>query len=77
MIYSLGSILIVQHPEEFFVSLYNYRVSSNLELEIVIARAAPAFHNLFHNLFMVMGMDVYLIYTVHKTVEKLTFQAFY
>ena len=41
-------------------------------LEIVITRAAPA----FHNLFMVMGC-VFDINTVHKTVEKLTFQAFY
>ena len=43
-----------------------------LKLEIVITRAAPA----FHNLFMVMGC-VFDINTVHKTVEKLTFQAFY
>ena len=42
------------------------------KLEIVITRAAPA----FHNLFMVMGC-VFDINTVHKTVEKLTFQAFY
>ena len=41
-------------------------------LEIVITRAAPA----FHNMFMVMGC-VFDINTVHKTVEKLTFQAFY
>ena len=41
-------------------------------LEIVITRAAPA----FHNLFTVMGC-VFHINTVHKTVEKLTFQAFY
>ena len=41
-------------------------------LEIVITRAAPA----FHKLFMVMGC-VFDINTVHKTVEKLTFQAFY
>ena len=41
-------------------------------LEIVFTRAAPA----FHNLFMVMGY-VFDINTVHKTVEKLTFQAFY
>ena len=41
-------------------------------LEKVITRAAPA----FHNLFMVMGC-VSDINTVHKTVEKLTFQAFY
>ena len=43
-----------------------------LGLEIVITRAAPA----FHKLFMVMGC-VFDINTVHKTVEKLTFQAFY
>ena len=43
-----------------------------LLLEIVITRAAPA----FHKLFMVMGC-VFDINTVHKTVEKLTFQAFY
>ena len=42
-----------------------------LKLEIVINRAAPA----FHNLFMVKGC-VFDINTVHKTVEKLTFQAF-
>ena len=41
-------------------------------LEIVITRAASA----FHNLFMVMGC-VFDINTVHKTVEKLRFQAFY
>ena len=41
-------------------------------LEIVITRAAPA----FHNLFMIMGC-VFDINTVHKTVKKLTFQAFY
>ena len=41
-------------------------------LEIVITRAAPA----FHKMFMVMGC-VFNINTVHKTVEKLTFQAFY
>ena len=44
----------------------------DLKLEIVITRAAPA----FHKLFMVMGC-VFDINTVHKTVEKLTFQAFY
>ena len=41
-------------------------------LEIVFTRAAPA----FHNLFMVMGC-VFDINTVHKTVEKITLQAFY
>ena len=40
------------------------------KLEIVFTRAAPAFDNLF------MGC-VFNINTVHKTVEKLTFQAFY
>ena len=39
-------------------------------LEIVFTRAAPAFDNVF------MGC-VFNINTVHKTVEKLTFQAFY
>ena len=48
------------------------QLSYKLELEIVITRAAPA----FHNLFMVMGC-AFDINTVHKTVEKLTFQAFY
>ena len=49
-------------------SWFNY-----FKLEIVITRAAPA----FHNLFMVMGC-VFDINTVHhKTVEKLTFHAFY
>ena len=41
-----------------------------IKLEIVFTRAAPAFDNLF------MGC-VFNINTVHKTVEKLTFQAFY
>ena len=41
-----------------------------LIIEIVFTRAAPAFDNLF------MGC-VFNINTVHKTVEKLTFQAFY
>ena len=41
-------------------------------LEIVITRAAPA----FHNRFMVMGC-VFDINTVHETIETLTFQAFY
>ena len=44
----------------------------NIILEIVITRAAPA----FHNLFMVIGC-VFNINTEHKTIEKLTFQAFY
>ena len=43
---------------------------SNSKLEIVFTRAAPAFDNLF------MGC-VFNINTVHKTVEKLTLQAFY
>ena len=41
-----------------------------LRLEIAFTRAAPAFDNLF------MGC-VFNINTVHKTVEKLTFQALY
>ena len=51
---------------------YQYTVSYEIQLEILIIRAAPA----FHNLFMVMGC-VFDINTVHRTVEKLTFQAFY
>ena len=47
------------------------RILQLIKLEIVITRAAPA----FHKLFMVMGC-VFEINTV-KTVEKLTFQAFY
>ena len=43
---------------------------TQLLLEIVFTRAAPAFDNLF------MG-SVFNMNTVHKTVEKLTFQAFY
>ena len=41
-----------------------------IKLEIVFARPAPAFDNLF------MGC-VFNINTVQKSVEKLTFQAFY
>ena len=55
--------------------LYNTLQTANVSFikpEIVIPRASPA----FHNLFMVMGC-VFDINTVHKTVEKLTFQAFY
>ena len=44
--------------------------SLTLILEIVFTRAAPAFDNLFM-------ACVFNINTVHKTVEKLTFQAFY
>ena len=43
-----------------------------IKLEIVITRAAPT----FNKVFMVMGC-VFDINTVHKTVEKLTFQTFY
>ena len=53
------------------------RISGNVftildyyKLEIVFTRAAPV----FDNLFMVC---VFNINTVHTTVEKLTFQAFY
>ena len=53
------------------VELCTVKVSDNSnQLEIVFTRAAPAFDNLF------MGC-VFNINTVHKTVEKLTFQAFY
>ena len=54
-------------------SLYvNFSPRYCIKLEIVITRAAPA----FHKLFMVMGC-VFDVNTVHKTFEKLTFQAFY
>ena len=49
--------------------LYSWRANYHI-LEIVFTRAAPAFDNLF------MGC-VFNINTVHKTVEKLTFQSFY
>ena len=42
--------------------------TTTIILEIVFTRAAPAFDNLF------MGC-VFNINTLHKTVEKLTFQA--
>ena len=47
-----------------------YRIEYITRKLIVFTRAAPAFDNLF------MGC-VFNINTVHKTVEKLTFQAFY
>ena len=53
-------------------ALYKFIHHLLLTLAILITRAAPA----FHKMFMVMGC-VLDINTVHKTVEKLTFQAFY
>ena len=50
--------------------VYEGMTYNELRLEIEFTRAAPAFDNLF------MGC-VFNINTVHKTVEKLTFQAFY
>ena len=50
-------------------SRINYTARRTI-LEIVFTRAAPTFDNLF------MGC-VFNINTVHKTVEKLTSQAFY
>ena len=44
----------------------------SIKTRLVTTRAAPA----FHKLFIVMGC-VFDINTAHKTVEKLTFQAFY
>ena len=63
--------MIFYHPIKLLSVLF--RLAYDI-LEIVITRAAPA----FHNLFMVMGC-VFDINTVHKTVEKLklTFQAVY
>ena len=59
-------------PRNDIVNIYCTTIRPLLELilEIVFTRAAPAFDNLF------MGC-VFNINTVHKTVEKLTFQAFY
>ena len=67
----MGSFSVLENKQVrtkiiFFSALYA------IQLEIVITRAAPA----FHKLFMVMGC-LFDINTVHKTVEKLTFQAFY
>ena len=56
----------------FWRKVGQFRPLPSLKLEIVFTRAVPA----FHNLFMVMGC-VFDVNTVHKTVEKLTFQAFY
>ena len=53
-----------------FANMFSNLSRLNVLLEIVFTRAAPAFDNLF------MGC-VFNINTVHKTVEKLTFQAFY
>ena len=55
-----------------YVNVQDFMCYLLIILEIVFTRAAPA----FHNLLMVMGF-VFDINTVHKTVEKLTFQAFY
>ena len=51
----------------FLNSLWKGKIC--LKLEIVFTRAAPAFDNLY------MGC-VFNINTAHKTVERLTFQAF-
>ena len=59
-------------PHRLLGTLNKFSSSLLTLLEIVITRAAPA----FHKMFMVMGC-VFDINTVHKTVEKLTFQAFY
>ena len=65
---SINYIISLQNGRFFGMKFFPLLVV----LEIVITRAAPA----FHKLFMVMGC-VFDINTVHKTVEKLTFQAFY
>ena len=54
----------------YVLFVIQYNGDTRYVLEIVFTRAAPAFDNLF------MGC-VFNINTVHKTVEKLTFQAFY
>ena len=73
------SLMFLPHFDVLCDLLLNRRTATwnltalyNKKLEIVITRAAPD----FHKLFMVMGC-VLDINTVHKTVEKLTFQAFY
>ena len=72
----MTALLICDNLERrnLILTSYNQETQYSLliKLEIVITRAAPA----FHKLFVVMGC-VFDINTVHKTVEKLTFQAFY
>ena len=74
LLFSLGvGNLVFVLDKTLFASREDHPVSEVfIILEIVITRAAPA----FHKLFMVMGC-VFDINTVHKTVEKLTFQAFH
>ena len=72
---SSGNAISAILRQFFFIKILQSYVKTckfSLILEIVITRAAPA----FHKLFMVMGC-VFDTNTVHKTVEKLTFQAFY
>ena len=54
---------------QLFWGWKSIEITTNI-LEIAFSRAAPTFDNLF------MGC-VFNIITVHKTFEKLTFQAFY
>ena len=68
--YTENTTLITLNEIRLHASLIFYSMLHILE--IVFTRAAPA----FHNLLMVMGC-VFDINTVHKTIEKLTFQAFY
>ena len=67
-----GGTINEKKKENIIKSPAMFALSLSITLEIVITRAAPA----FHKLFMVMGC-VFDINTAHKTVEKLTFQAFY
>ena len=77
-IYTTLKELLNQMPCSRLIDLVKNKLTTTsplllwIKLEIVFTRAAPA----FHNLFMVMGC-VFDINTVHKTVEKLAFQAFY
>ena len=60
----------MKKKEDIIKSSAMFALSLSITLEIMFTRAAPAFDNLS------MGR-VFNINTVHKTVEKLTFQAFY
>ena len=63
-------MIFFQFVKLLLLLLLLFLLSLSLSLEIVFTRAAPAFDNLF------MGY-VFNINTVHKTIEKSTFQAFH
>ena len=70
LIQVLFSVTLTKEIVQTFFPKFPQQKLNNIKLEIVFTGAAPAFDNLF------MGC-VFNINTVHKTVEKLTFQAFY